>query len=60
MSSAICHSVTSTLTLVWPSSVSRAADGNSTSLYLFTGKDWVGRYEDDVCVIIRQITGNIP
>lgn len=47
------------LTPVWPSSVRRDSDGDTTNLLLFTGKDWVGRYEDDVCTIIGQIAGDV-
>lgn len=47
------------LTPVWPSTVTRNVEGETTNICLFTGKEWVGRYEEDVCTIIKQITGDV-
>lgn len=44
---------------VWPSSISRDSNCDMTNLHLYTGKDWVGRFEEDVCTIIGQVAGDV-
>ena len=43
------------LTPVWPSTV-RLEAGGATHVHLRTGASWSGRFEADICTIIRQVT----
>lgn len=47
------------LTPVWPSSISRAPIQDGTAVTLYTGAEWSGRFEGDVCTLIYQVVGEI-